>query len=89
MSIAATPAHRSRIEYPDSDGQPMSDNTLQFKWIVTIKEGLEAQFRNDADVFVAGDSVVPGRRQTKDSVPAGCAGRVRTPEGLPWVLQAV
>ena len=55
MSIAATPAHRSRIEYPDSDGQPMSDNTLQFKWIVTIKEGLEAQFRNDADVFVAGD----------------------------------
>jgi len=55
MSIAATPSHRSEIEYPDSDGQPMSDNTLQFKWIVTIKEGLEALFRNDPDVFVAGD----------------------------------
>ena len=43
------------IEYPDCDGQPMSDNTLQFKWIVTIKEGLEALFRNHPDVFVAGD----------------------------------
>jgi hypothetical protein len=31
MSISITPAHPSEIEYPDSDGQPMSDNTLQFK----------------------------------------------------------
>jgi len=43
------------LEYPDRDGKPMSDNTLQFKWIVTIKEGLEALFRDDPDVFVAGD----------------------------------
>jgi Uma2 family endonuclease len=55
MSIAITPSHRSDTEYPDSDGQPMSDNTLQFKWIVMIKEGLEAQFRHNPDVFVAGD----------------------------------
>jgi Uma2 family endonuclease len=33
----------------------MADNTLQFKWIVVIKEGLEAVFRRVADVFVAGD----------------------------------
>lgn len=43
------------IVYPDRDGKPMSDNTLQFKWIVTIKEGLEALFRDDPNVFVAGD----------------------------------
>jgi len=55
MSTTVTPSQRPEIEYPDCDGQPMSDNTLQFKWIVTIKEGLEAQFSNDADVFVAGD----------------------------------
>jgi Uma2 family endonuclease len=48
------PPH-TEIEYPDSDGKPMSDNTLQFKWIVTIKEGIEAQFGDDLDVFVAGD----------------------------------
>jgi len=41
--------------YPESDGQPMSDNTKQFRWIVTIKEGLEWLFQNDPNVFVAGD----------------------------------
>jgi Uma2 family endonuclease len=51
IRIAAPPA----IEYPDSDGKRMADNTLQFKWIVVIKEGLEARFQDDANVFVAGD----------------------------------
>jgi Uma2 family endonuclease len=55
MNFTTTPSHRLEIEYPDSDGQPMSDNTLQFEWIVTIKEGLEAVFRNAPQVFVAGD----------------------------------
>lgn len=43
------------VIYPDSDGQPMSDNTKQFRWIVTIKENLEILFANDPNVFVAGD----------------------------------
>ncbi|OKH31204.1 hypothetical protein NIES2119_29415 [[Phormidium ambiguum] IAM M-71] len=43
------------IIYPDSDGQPMSDNTEQFRWIVFIKENLEILFANNPDVFVAGD----------------------------------
>jgi Uma2 family endonuclease len=55
MSTTLTPPRQSDVEYPDQDGQPMSDNTLQFKWIVTIKEGLEAAFRHDSQVFVAGD----------------------------------
>jgi Uma2 family endonuclease len=33
----------------------MADNTLQFRWIVTIKEGLEALFMDRPNVFVAGD----------------------------------
>ena len=41
--------------YPDSDGEPMSDNTVQFRWIFLIKEGLEYLFRDRPDVFVAGD----------------------------------
>jgi Uma2 family endonuclease len=45
----------SEIIYPDSDGQPMSDNTKQFRWIVIIKENLEIMFANNDDVFVAGD----------------------------------
>ncbi|MDB9529450.1 Uma2 family endonuclease [Oscillatoria sp. CS-180] len=43
------------IVYPDSDGQPMSDNTKQFRWIVLIQQNLEAWFADVADVFVAGD----------------------------------
>jgi Uma2 family endonuclease len=43
------------IIYPDSDGQPMADNTQQFRWIVTIKENLELLYADQADVFVAGN----------------------------------
>jgi Uma2 family endonuclease len=43
------------VEYPDSDGEPMADNTLQFQWIVLLKENLEALFADRDDVFVAGD----------------------------------
>ena len=46
---------RPEVVYPESDGEPMADNTLQFEWITTIKGGLDALFREDPDVFVAGD----------------------------------
>jgi Uma2 family endonuclease len=52
MAIALKP---STIYYPDSDGEPMADNTLQFRWIVTIQGNIAALYANDADVFVAGD----------------------------------
>jgi Uma2 family endonuclease len=44
-----------QIIYPDTDGQPMSDNTKQFRWIVLLKENLECLFAGDPQVFVAGD----------------------------------
>jgi len=43
------------VEYPESDGKPMSENTLQYEWITTIKGGLDIVFRDDPNVFVAGD----------------------------------
>jgi Uma2 family endonuclease len=43
------------IEYPECDGNPMSDNTRQFRFIVLIKENLEIFYANRADVFIAGD----------------------------------
>ncbi|MFM7601852.1 MAG: Uma2 family endonuclease [Pseudanabaena sp.] len=45
------------IDYPDSDGNPISDNTEQFSWIVIIKENLEMMYANYPNVFVAGDLV--------------------------------
>jgi Uma2 family endonuclease len=41
--------------YPENDGNPMSDNTEQFRWIVIIKENLEILFAENLDVFIAGD----------------------------------
>jgi Uma2 family endonuclease len=58
MSTAADPTATRptrAVVYPDTDGQPMAENTLQFEWIVTIKEGLDRAFRDDPSVFVAGD----------------------------------
>lgn len=41
--------------YPSSDGKPMAENTIHFRWIVLIKENLEILFATILDVFVAGD----------------------------------
>lgn len=60
------------IFYPDSDGQPMADNTLQFDWIAILKWNIEAYFRSRPDVFVAGDHLIypvegdPETRQAPD-----------------------
>jgi Uma2 family endonuclease len=45
----------NQIEYPDSDGKPMSDNTKQFRWITIVKHNLDWLFANDPNVFIAGD----------------------------------
>ena len=41
--------------YPESDGKPMADNTLQWEWNVTIKTGLDEWYSDQPMVFVAGD----------------------------------
>ena len=46
------------IHHPDDDGLPMSDNTAQFDWISIIKWNLEAIFRNQPDVFLAGNHLI-------------------------------
>jgi Uma2 family endonuclease len=49
------PDNPIEVIYPERDGQPMADNTRQFRWIVVIKENLELLFRDRPEVFVAGD----------------------------------
>lgn len=48
-------ATETGIVYPDSDGEPMADNTKQWRWIVVIGGNIAAQFRDNPDVFVAGN----------------------------------
>ncbi|WP_413163865.1 Uma2 family endonuclease [Capilliphycus salinus ALCB114379] len=45
----------SEVNYPERDSQPMSDNTIQFRWILTLYYNLEWLFTHDPAVFVAGD----------------------------------
>jgi Uma2 family endonuclease len=42
------------LEYPESDGKPLADNTIQFGLMMKIQGGIDALFANQA-VFVAGD----------------------------------
>jgi Uma2 family endonuclease len=50
----------------------MSDNTAQFRWIVTLQGNLDDIYRGVADVFVAGDHLIypvegsPNTRQAPD-----------------------
>ncbi len=78
------------ILYPDSDGKPMSDNTLHFRWIVTIEGGLDDLFHRRPDVFVAGDLLwypVEGHPEIRQAPDAMVAfGR---PKGLPRLLHAM
>jgi Uma2 family endonuclease len=55
MTTPFADAIDEQVLYPDSDGEPMAENTLQYQWIVTIQGNLDDQYRNDANVFVAGD----------------------------------
>ena len=83
------------IDYPDDDGKPMSDNTLQFQWIVTLQGGLDDLFRDNPDVFVGGNLLwyaVEGKnkvRTTPDAMvvfgrPKGYRGSYRQ-----WVENGV
>ena len=45
----------AQIDYPDSDGRRMAENTLQFQWIMTLQGGMDDLFRDNPDVFIAGD----------------------------------
>ena len=54
MALSQLLSH-DKVIYPDSDGKPIADNTLQFRWIVTIQGGLDALFKDNLNVFVAGD----------------------------------
>jgi Uma2 family endonuclease len=61
----ALPHYDPDDPYPESDGQPMAENTEQYEWLVKIKENLEILFAQDPNVFIAGDLFwypVPDRR---------------------------
>jgi Uma2 family endonuclease len=53
MGLLTQPA--AKIIYPESDGEPMASNTIQYEQMVTTKGNLELIFLDSPDVFVASD----------------------------------
>src|SRR5437660_9735994 len=49
------PPRGGPVEYPESDGKPMAENTKQLRWIVVLYGNLAALYRDRDDVFVAAD----------------------------------
>ncbi len=95
MSISTSLSPQSQIEYPEDDGEPMAENTVQFRWIVTIKEGLEKVFRDRPDVFVAGDLLwypIEGQPDTRQAPDAMVVfGRPKGDRGsyMQWVEEGI
>jgi len=50
-----TAAAQTEIIYPETDGEPMAQNTKQAEVMMTLKENLDAIFADRDDVFVAID----------------------------------
>ena len=50
-----TTAAQTEIIYPETDGEPMAQNTQQAEVMMTLKENLDAIFADRDDVFVAID----------------------------------
>lgn len=83
--MVQTPLNEQLL-YPDSDGKPMSDNTVQYRWIVYLVTNLRRLLK-DQTAFVAGDllwypvevTAPPAPRQAPDAMvvlgrPAGDRG---------------
>ena len=78
------------VFYPDSDGQPMAENTEQFDWIVLIKLGLEWLFADQQDVFVAGDLLwYPVEGDNKTRIAPDVLVVFGRPKGTPRLLFAM
>lgn len=69
-ATALTRETEPEIHYPDSDGEPIARNTVQYQYIIAIQVGLDAMFANNPDVFVAADLLwypVEGRPDIKNA----------------------
>jgi Uma2 family endonuclease len=57
MNPATTSPAPGPIDYPETDGKPMAENTLQLQWIVTLYDNLATLYADNPDVFVGGDQL--------------------------------
>jgi Uma2 family endonuclease len=56
--LPPAPAPRPIISYPDSDGEPMADNDMQYRVMTDTRFALEQFYRNDPNVYVGANLLV-------------------------------
>ncbi len=70
------------VFYPESDGKPMAENTLQYRWIVLLIENIRNLFAHDPNVFVAGDLLwYPVEGRVDISLAPDCMVTFGRPQG--------
>ncbi len=55
---ARPPAEPAAVYYPDSDGEPMADNDLQYRCITDTRFALEQYYRENPQVYVGADLLI-------------------------------
>jgi hypothetical protein len=58
------------VAHPDSGGNPIAGNSVQFRWIMMLFNNLSSMFRDRNDVFIAGDHLCYPRDGHPDARPA-------------------
>ncbi|MEO3706954.1 hypothetical protein [Trichormus azollae] len=55
MVLQISAPSQPEVIYPDCDGQPVANNTIQLPLLVEIQQNLDYLLADDPNVFVAGD----------------------------------
>ena len=58
MTTVAPPFTARRIDYPESDGEPMAETDLHVNEILALIAMLKDRYRNAPDVYVAGNNFI-------------------------------
>jgi Uma2 family endonuclease len=70
-ATALTREIKPEVLYPNSDGEPIVENTIRNQYIIAIQIGLDAMFADNPDVLVASDLLwypVEGRSDIKNAL---------------------
>src|SRR5262245_54488515 len=58
MSQPSSHKDYDEIEYPSSDGEPLAETDAHFEELLALRQALSWRYRNDSDVYVAGNNFI-------------------------------
>lgn len=55
MAISSVPTKAPVVQYPESDGKPMTETDLHARVLIYLRTALDFHFRNDPRIYVSGN----------------------------------